>query len=112
MIRRPPRATLTYTLFPYTTLFRSQGQAGHAGLVEAGRGRVSGNPAGQFGLLGGELRARRNHVGSVVLHDRTPCGCARRLCASGASMVPGTTTPWRIGQESASNRLTPARRGD
>src|SRR3546814_14067360 len=24
MIRRPPRATLTYTLFPYTTLFRSR----------------------------------------------------------------------------------------
>src|SRR3546814_3809677 len=24
MIRRPPRATRTYTLFPYTTLFRSQ----------------------------------------------------------------------------------------
>src|SRR3546814_6471389 len=24
-IRRPPRATLTYTLFPYTTLFRSDG---------------------------------------------------------------------------------------
>src|SRR3546814_3558008 len=23
MIRRPPRSTLTYTLFPYTTLFRS-----------------------------------------------------------------------------------------
>src|SRR3546814_14449396 len=23
MIRRPPRATSTYTLFPYTTLFRS-----------------------------------------------------------------------------------------
>src|SRR3546814_18078571 len=26
MIRRPPRSTLTYTLFPYTTLFRSGGQ--------------------------------------------------------------------------------------
>src|SRR3546814_7778808 len=25
MIRRPPRATRTYTLFPYTTLFRSVG---------------------------------------------------------------------------------------
>src|SRR3546814_11378843 len=25
MIRRPPRSTLTDTLFPYTTLFRSQG---------------------------------------------------------------------------------------
>src|SRR3546814_4683368 len=28
MIRRPPRATRTDTLFPYTTLFRSEGQAG------------------------------------------------------------------------------------
>src|SRR3546814_3614726 len=27
MIRRPPRSTRTYTLFPYTTLFRSPGQA-------------------------------------------------------------------------------------
>src|SRR3546814_4780013 len=27
MIRRPPRSTLTDTLFPYTTLFRSQGFA-------------------------------------------------------------------------------------
>src|SRR3546814_16911004 len=26
MIRRPPRSTLTDTLFPYTTLFRSEGQ--------------------------------------------------------------------------------------
>src|SRR3546814_5587868 len=26
MIRRPPRATRTDTLFPYTTLFRSRGQ--------------------------------------------------------------------------------------
>src|SRR3546814_6158888 len=26
MIRRPPRSTRTYTLFPYTTLFRSRGE--------------------------------------------------------------------------------------
>src|SRR3546814_1563757 len=26
MIRRPPRSTRTYTLFPYTTLFRSHGR--------------------------------------------------------------------------------------
>src|SRR3546814_1153165 len=26
MIRRPPRSTRTYTLFPYTALFRSRGQ--------------------------------------------------------------------------------------
>src|SRR3546814_4978904 len=32
MIRRPPRSTRTDTLFPYTTLFRSElGAFGHAG---------------------------------------------------------------------------------
>src|SRR3546814_3744078 len=29
MIRRPPRSTRTYTLFPYTTLFRSDGFRHH-----------------------------------------------------------------------------------
>src|SRR3546814_1043702 len=29
MIRRPPRSTRTDTLFPYTTLFRSQAMPGH-----------------------------------------------------------------------------------
>src|SRR3546814_5192696 len=29
MIRRTPRSTRTDTLFPYTTLFRSAGHAGH-----------------------------------------------------------------------------------
>src|SRR3546814_15417840 len=28
MLRRPPRSTLTDTLFPYTALFRSHGEAG------------------------------------------------------------------------------------
>src|SRR3546814_2819281 len=30
MIRRPPRSTRTDTLFPYTTLFRSQSKSGSA----------------------------------------------------------------------------------
>src|SRR3546814_18401632 len=33
MIRRPPRSTRTDTLFPYTTLFRSDGGVGAADLV-------------------------------------------------------------------------------
>src|SRR2546426_7306046 len=55
MIRRPPRSTL----FPYTTLFRSQTQAGgadrrgrHAHLARAGRAvprRDEGFPAGRQG---------------------------------------------------------------
>src|SRR3546814_7119605 len=37
MIRRPPRSTLTDTLFPYTTLFRSCGELAEILLVEGGR---------------------------------------------------------------------------
>src|SRR3546814_10382532 len=46
MIRRPPRSTRTYTLFPYTTLFRSgrvTAQAVESGAVEifsAARGKA------------------------------------------------------------------------
>src|SRR3546814_3212634 len=36
MIRRPPRSTRTYTLFPYTTLFRSD-----VGNVGSGRADVT-----------------------------------------------------------------------
>src|SRR3546814_21110281 len=39
MIRRPPRSTRTDTLFPYTTLFRSQAAAG-LGIVEGSRVRL------------------------------------------------------------------------
>src|SRR3546814_13885816 len=41
MLRRPPRSTRTYTLFPYTTLFRSPG-----GLLHATRRRSSRCPLG------------------------------------------------------------------
>src|SRR3546814_8117806 len=40
MIRPPPRSTSTYTLFPYTTLFRSNPRRGRA----AGRRAVGPDP--------------------------------------------------------------------
>src|SRR3546814_591656 len=41
MIRRPPRSTRTDTLFPYTTLFRSEGHAGEpAAGVDEGFGHA------------------------------------------------------------------------
>src|SRR3546814_16411297 len=43
MIRRPPRSTRTDTLFPYTTLFRSRGEARKS---EALRGRGKESQAG------------------------------------------------------------------
>src|SRR3546814_4480909 len=51
MIRRPPRSTRTDTLFPYTTLFRSQ-----CGLPHGQRHRLSTNSKRQAGLA---VRGRR-----------------------------------------------------
>src|SRR3712207_8831873 len=50
MIRRPPRSTL----FPYTTLFRSQGERGDRGNAAAGRagGTVAGAGGGRCGARG------------------------------------------------------------
>src|SRR3546814_20989850 len=53
MIRRPPRATRTDTLFPFTTLFRSDGTR-HivpSELLAAGAYQLGGLPAMAAGLL-------------------------------------------------------------
>src|SRR3546814_580466 len=61
MIRRPPRSTRTDTLFPYTTLFRSQDQRGDRTLEhEARRGGVY-----QF----------EDDLGKVVAAIHWPAGC-------------------------------------
>src|SRR3546814_20682893 len=52
MIRRPPRSTRTDTLFPYTTLFRS----------EARRHRVHGGPGASLELLHKRGREPRQPV--------------------------------------------------
>src|SRR3546814_8499892 len=66
MIRRPPRSTLTDTLFPYTTLFRSgrgldvdldMGMAGHPG---AQHGR---HDAGQRGGRGAQAQGAGRKLG-------------------------------------------------
>src|SRR3546814_4936680 len=58
MIRRPPRSTRTDTLFPYTTLFRSE--FAHAFSVPLGNGR-------QAELWRG--RIRRHHKESAARAD-------------------------------------------
>src|SRR3546814_14031782 len=58
-IRRPPRSTRTDTLFPYTTLFRSFGQAVDQGqqaiIVDPAAGLALGRRA-QVVLIGVDLR--------------------------------------------------------
>src|SRR3546814_4169729 len=57
MSRRPPRSTRTYTLFPYTTLFRSEGRCtDEARRCEPGLESHSGRGARRpLNLLLGEL---------------------------------------------------------
>src|SRR3546814_9492259 len=65
MIRRPPRSTRTDTLFPYTTLFRSQdrGRGDHA-RADPGRSELPAQgPAGQH---------RSRPVGAAAGRHRAP----------------------------------------
>src|SRR3546814_11142033 len=64
MIRRPPRSTRTDTLFPYTTLFRSQDAHHLAARDGVQRGPVPARVAG-----GG-------HVGVGRAHAASPWCCA------------------------------------
>src|SRR3546814_3885587 len=68
MIRRPPRSTRTYTLFPYTTLFRSDARSRRAGRhrPRARRGQAArGDPprrAPHRDRLDGQEARRRCHA--------------------------------------------------
>src|SRR3546814_16260312 len=75
MLRRPPRSTLTDTLFPYTTLFRSQRPSGDRLAYRAQRlgEEVEGVALGQIAGLhidGGKamviaLQGGDQHVGEI-----------------------------------------------
>src|SRR3546814_18392522 len=80
MIRRPPISTPTYTLFPYTTLFRSVG-----GL-------------GDLVAVGSELDPQQEADVGIVVDDEDPAHRGAVVIASGAS------SRWRrgIGESSAS----------
>src|SRR3546814_7996999 len=68
MIRRPPRSTRTDTLFPYTTLFRSQGlRLGPNETIWAIALKLSAAPAIQKAIIGPGLR---NHL--MELHLPAP----------------------------------------
>src|SRR3546814_1515910 len=71
MIRRPPRSTLTYTRFPYTTLFRSYNAGKRIGLpillTRDGDGKVRGF-----------INACR-HRGAILTGEVKKCGVAKRF---------------------------------
>src|SRR3546814_9224359 len=67
MIRRPPRSTRTYTLFPYTTLFRSPRH-------HAGKGLSAGEPPEPGGAQVGPRRHRRADRDAALEEGRAPGG--------------------------------------
>src|SRR3546814_19300668 len=80
MIRRPPRSTRTDTLFPYTTLFRSddlvalvprdRGRFGISpeGIAARDRNRGQNRHAGHIGILAGALHLSQNEEGTIFQH--------------------------------------------
>src|SRR3546814_18723411 len=90
MIRRPPRSTRTDTLFPYTTLFRSDGNAGIDGraLLEAEVrelpdqvGRIGDAPFGQRLPAQGVVRDRYvlDVFGALLRGDEDDLDAARSV---------------------------------
>src|SRR3546814_107738 len=103
MIRRPPRSTRTDTLFPYTTLFRSNVGGTVAGAiigglvgnqVGGGRGKKVATAAGA--VAGGYVgnRVDRNHVGGQVV-NRTERQCHTVTDTSESSHVVGYDVTYR-----------------
>src|SRR3546814_486445 len=77
MIRRPPRSTRTDTLFPYTTLFRSQVPLVVAGL---GVGTRRGGLDQGGGHAGGIQRDGQARTDQAATDDQDTGGAHERGC--------------------------------
>src|SRR3546814_9670104 len=83
MIRRPPRSTLTDTLFPYTTLFRSPAVAARGAQRRVLVGtRTRGRPRGTLAARTGSAGRRRqgSALGRIADTRRQPQRNADRSC--------------------------------
>src|SRR3546814_5637993 len=67
MIRRPPRSTRTYTLFPYTTLFRSGGDREHRRSLPVQTCDDGSHDGGGFRNVAHSHRIEANFSGGIVI---------------------------------------------
>src|SRR3546814_9047438 len=104
MIRRPPRATRTDTLFPYTTLFRSRRRAG-----AAEREQLVGEQVFEALVAGGEefhgVRLPGASSGSDI--PPNPVGAASAAPARALPARPARRTGIRITAPPAARRTLP-----
>src|SRR3546814_1141576 len=76
MIRRPPRSTRTDTLFPYTTLFRSDGQAQPH--LHPHRRQWHDRPGGRLARVEGRSADGRDRHGGGNQCRAWPCAARHR----------------------------------
>src|SRR3546814_13179502 len=93
MIRRPTRSTRTYTLFPYTTLFRSV-------YVPGGRAAYPSS------VLMNILPAKVAGVQRIVMMTPTPGGEVNPVVMA-AAHIGGSDQIWRGGGAHTSDALPP-----
>src|SRR3546814_6351818 len=78
MIRRPPRSTRTDTLFPYTTLFRSEVEGHRYALLTGGKVAAVEGVAllggGEARVLADRPRTTGVHGGARPAHERREAG--------------------------------------
>src|SRR3546814_5456420 len=107
MLRRPPRSTLTDTLFPYTTLFRSQrvgfGLRGRGGLGGLGAGLRRGRGESARGECDGEGAGSQD--GS---HGRAPIGVEGKRATTGCVWCGRRKWEWGMGNDTARRFACPA----
>src|SRR3546814_3227211 len=63
MIRRPPRSTRTDTLFPYTTLFRSQ--PARDGRTQVDQDAEAQHPVQRVAIAGRQMRRSEEHTSEL-----------------------------------------------
>src|SRR3546814_19939837 len=109
MRRRPPRSTRTDTLFPYTTLFRSQAMLAHHRAAPASAAGAPQAQVGESGMSHGASIAALGRGGNGILAGHKP------LLFSGGvygvrSRPPAAFPPHRpASQDSAPPAVSPRR---
>src|SRR3546814_5494573 len=93
MIRRPPRSTRTDTLFPYTTLFRSQQgvepeQREQPPMPRLGRAMARDAMADDGGIFGGQWRDRRGADETVEQHRHAKLARAQDRARDRGDLAP------------------------
>src|SRR3546814_12172515 len=92
MIRRPPRSTLTDTLFPYTTLFRSEKLC--AGFRSSGVPTGECSPARQASMPDSPPQAIHGLLSASPGRDAAPAiRCHGFFIDNGVSRAVGDVTP-------------------